>query len=459
MASKSKRLEMKSIPLDKLPDNVQELTIVVVGSVDSSKTTLLGVLANPQLRTNPAENLQNCLDDGNGKVRDLVSHFPHERATGRTSSVSYTPILLDKEYWPALHTNRAIMATDLCGHDKYLKTTVTGVCSSKCDFAFVCIDKCGKQLNPMTKEHLKLLLALRIPFAVIISKIDLQTHDELKATLKEVSRVIKHTKKAFLIKKESDLELPLDYNTFVPIFLASCKTGYGILNLLNFLGRIPYNPPKFPSVFAIDSIFFVPGYGTVVSGCSGINIGLNDKLIIGPFKAKTQFVEVVVRSIHDNYRNFITTLPAGRRGCLCIRFSAKDLPMRNKITSGMILAKTQLSSPMQISDHYRAEITIFSGHYTTVKTGFNALCNIGMIRAPAVFTLISKKEAEVARSGDKLIVDLKFTMPICPAIGDEFIFREGMSVGHGKILSVANTMCGCTGSTYVQDANHIAITY
>lgn len=436
LITKQKRFEIKSIPLEKLPADTQELTIAILGSVDSSKTTLLGVLANPLLRENPRDHLSACLDDGNGKVRDLISQFPHERATGRTSSISYTPILLDRTYWPNMSTNRAIMATDLCGHEQYLKTTITGVCSSNCDFAFVCIDKIGSRLNPMTQEHIKLLLALNIPFAVILSKIDLQTEPELKHTLREITRLIKSRKKTFLIKKESDLNLALDYDIFVPMFLVSCKSGYGIINLLNFMTRIPYTPPQYPPIFTVDSTFLVLGYGTVVSGSTGIPIAVNDRLIIGPFQAKTQFVEVVIRSIHDNYRNFIGELAAGRRGCLCLRFSAKDAHFRNKIKSGMLLSRATIPTELPTTcARFRAEISVFAGHYTTIKTGFNALCNIGAIRAPAIFTLVSKKESEAARSGDTLIVDLKFPIHICPPNGAEFVFREGISIGHGKILT------------------------
>ena len=55
---------------------VKELRIGVLGSVDSGKSTLTGVLTT------------GTLDDGRGLVRSKVLKHPHEQETGRTSDVS-----------------------------------------------------------------------------------------------------------------------------------------------------------------------------------------------------------------------------------------------------------------------------------------------------------------------------------------------------------------------------------
>ena len=448
--TRNRVLERKNIPLVKITNDIQEMSLVILGSVDTSKTTLLGVLGNPLLRTTPTDNLQSCLDDGNGYIRDLTSRLPHEKETGRTSSISYTPIFLDKDTWPELPANRAIMTSDLCGHDKYLKTTITGICTSDCDYALVCIDKVSTQINPMTIEHIKIILAMRVPFAIVISKVDITTEPELQHTLRVVSRFVKKYKKVFMVKKPSDLDIPIDYNTYVPILLTSCKTGYGILNILKLLTKIPYRPHKYEQSFTVDSTFSVFGYGTVVSGNSGINISVGDKLMLGPFNSsKNTFIEVSVRTIHDNYRNFIPQLTAGRRGCLCLRFAQKDAPMRHHIRSGMILVEKKEHMGVQVGTRYKAEIDIFNNHHTTITNGFNALCNIGSVRVCAAFKLLSKngvntstdstnsQNAQIitaARSGDHLTVELRFARPIYSVAGSRFIFREGISIGHGRLL-------------------------
>lgn len=446
---KNKVFERKNIPLAKITNDIQEMSLIILGSVDTSKTTLLGVIGNPHLRTNPQDNLQDCLDDGNGHVRDLTSRLPHEKETGRTSSISYTPIFLDKETWSTLSVNRAIMASDLCGHEKYLKTTITGICASDCDYALVCIDKVSAKINPMTLEHIKIILAMGIPFAIVITKVDITTEPELVRTIREISRFVKKYKKTLLIKKIGDLDMQIDYNLYVPILLVSCKTGYGILNLLKLMTKIPYRAHIYEESFTVDSMFSVFGYGTVVSGNSGINISVGDKLMLGPFNSsKNTFIEVSVRTIHDNYRNFIPQLTTGRRGCLCLRFAQKDAPMRHHIKSGMFLVEKKEYVSIPISMRYKAEVDIFNNHHTTITNGFNALCNIGSVRVCAAFKLLSKNGMNIntddpnthsvtpmaARSGDKLLVELRFARPIYSTVGSKFIFREGISIGHGRLL-------------------------
>jgi GTPase len=87
---------------------------------------------------------------------------------------------------------------------------------------------------------------------------------------------------------------------------------------------------------------------------------------------------------------------------------------------------------IKITNHVLAEINIFKGHHTTIKNGFNAFCNIGTIRSPAIFHL----KEDCVRSGDKIMAELLFSKPICPVIGTQFIFREGLSIGYGIIKEI-----------------------
>ena len=86
---------------------MEEVRYGVIGNVDSGKSTLIGVLIN------------NKLDDGKGKARSTILRHPHEKQSGRTSSISQNFIKLnDKKY---------LNYIDLAGHEKYLKTTIKGL--------------------------------------------------------------------------------------------------------------------------------------------------------------------------------------------------------------------------------------------------------------------------------------------------------------------------------------------
>lgn len=61
---------------------------------------------------------------------------------------------------------------DLCGHEKYLKTTLLGMMEMVPDYIIVVVGA-NYGLSRMTKEHMGIALALDIPFMVVVTKIDL----------------------------------------------------------------------------------------------------------------------------------------------------------------------------------------------------------------------------------------------------------------------------------------------
>ena len=107
-----------------------EIRLACVGNVDSGKSTLLGVL------------LSGKEDDGRGSARINVFNFQHEIKTGRTSSVTQHILGFDpcgnivnygecngrRNTWPDIVKKSAKIITmiDLCGHERYLKTTIKG---------------------------------------------------------------------------------------------------------------------------------------------------------------------------------------------------------------------------------------------------------------------------------------------------------------------------------------------
>ena len=61
---------------------------------------------------------------------------------------------------------------DLCGHEKYLKTTLFGLIGLLPDYAMIIVGS-NMGISKMTIEHINISLALRIPFFVVITKIDI----------------------------------------------------------------------------------------------------------------------------------------------------------------------------------------------------------------------------------------------------------------------------------------------
>lgn len=91
---------------------------------------------------------------------------------------------------------------DLCGHEKYLKTTIFGMTGLCPDFAMIVIGA-NMGITRMTKEHLGISLSLKIPFFVVISKIDLCPENIYKETMMNLVSLLKsgHVKKMPIIIK------------------------------------------------------------------------------------------------------------------------------------------------------------------------------------------------------------------------------------------------------------------
>lgn len=85
------------------------------------------------------------------------------------------------KYWKEVvkESTKIISLIDLCGHEKYLKTTINGLTGLAPDFSCVVVGA-NMGLSKMTREHIGLCLFLKIPFFVIITKIDLAPQNKFE---------------------------------------------------------------------------------------------------------------------------------------------------------------------------------------------------------------------------------------------------------------------------------------
>ena len=60
------------------------------------------------------------LDDGNGSARIRAAKHPHEKNSGKTSDKATRMIECEDK-------RHGVTFVDLCGHEKYLKTTTYGI--------------------------------------------------------------------------------------------------------------------------------------------------------------------------------------------------------------------------------------------------------------------------------------------------------------------------------------------
>jgi GTPase len=444
-----------------------DIRIAVAGSVDTTKSSTIGVLTS------------GILDNGRGSARLNVFNYKHEIATGRTSSISQQIMGYDNEgrivnerykikrpTWQEIvnQSSKIITFFDLAGHERYLKTTIRGMSSNYPDYCMLMVGA-NMGITHITKEHMILCLTMKIPFFIIMSKIDIAPKHILESTYEKICHLLKLPgvrKIPFSIRNIDDVLLcakNIGCENIVPIFQISNVTGENLDLIRVFLNCLPSR--KDVTTLRSDKVryyitdnFTVIGVGTVVSGfLTHGTVKIGDKLLIGPTK-DNQFTEVQIRSIHCK-RVPVTEASAGRSVC----FALKKFP-RKDLRTGMVLIDPRLE-PTLIWE-FEAEIMILQSHSTTIRPGYQPVIHIGNIRQAAsiisILEVIQSKRSNATtiqpqrtnsdttsipittttlKTGDRARVRFRFSYHAEWFENEKrLIFRDGKTKGVGLVTKI-----------------------
>ena len=443
-----------------------KISIVVCGPVDAGKSSLVGVLTTGEL------------DDGRGKARKSVFHHNHELESGRTSSVSQNVIKYqinnneiqlintksNRKYEPKVVCNidmkglnisgdKVVSLIDLAGHEKYLKTTVHGITGMFPDRGMIVIGA-NTGITKLTREHIGLLLCVRIPFMVIITKIDMapeQIYLDLQTTLKKLLQRNAPDKTLFFINNNNSNDLTnnqtdrlidmISNPDIVPVISISNKNGYNINNLHRIIYKIPprdkfINQSSKGTIVYLDGNFSVPGIGLVVSGIiKDGTIKVKQKMFMGPFNG--EFVPIMIRSIHNNLREDILEIGSNIQGCFAIKFLDIVIP-RSSIKKGFVLIDNINNWKNNVVSSFVARVKILH-HSSAIETGYCPVVHCGPIKQSAYMKLLNDNNNSSLKTGDSSIVS--FTFARHPELIEEnmiMFFRDGSTRGFGEVVSLIN---------------------
>jgi len=421
-------LVRQMVPLD----TPIEVRVATVGNVDSGKSTLLGVLSS------------GSLDDGRGSARAAVFHHPHERLTGRTSSIGHEHLAYDLDGNKVVPDKKGVTAPgaaskcvellDLAGHAKYLKTTLFGMTGHHPDYAMLVV---GANMGfiGMTKEHLGITLALKMPAILVVTKIDMCPPNVLADTMAQIKKVAKVPgcrKIPFIVRNMDDVVVCVRNfvsDKILPIFSVSNVTGENIDLLHAFLNLAPstHNWGEVvdaPLQLDVDFDWTISGVGTVISGTvvSG-TIDTRMPLVIGP-DSLGKFVPLVVRNIRSRTGD-VDHAQAGQSVTLAVRRLA-----RSAVRKGMVVVRTDSQvAPCKL---FQAEVLVLY-HSTTITPGFECVVHCNAIKQCARVVSMNKP---ILRSGDKALVTFKFLyQPEVMLKNARVIFRDGHAKGIGRVIS------------------------
>lgn len=138
---------------------------------------------------------------------------------------------------------KIIHLLDMCGHEKYLKTTMHGLTSLFPDYCLLVVGA-NMGISKMTKEHLGISLALNLPVIVVFTKIDLAPENIYNDNIKKIQKIMKVNcnKTPWLIKSNDDIDKiksNIKSGKICPIFSVSNLEATGIDMLRYFLSTLP----------------------------------------------------------------------------------------------------------------------------------------------------------------------------------------------------------------------------
>lgn len=454
--------------------NPVDVRVAVIGNVDSGKSTMIGVLTS------------GIFDDGRGSARARIVRHNHEAATGRTSCASMHILGFDADSkrihqnapasakpaqktvaWTKVYQSSKNLITfiDLAGHEKYLKTTISGLTGSYPDYALIVV-AANNGVSMMTREHVQVACALKIPVFMVVTKIDICPENVLRVTKKQITKLVRATSKKLpvQIRKRKEVKKVFQQdpylNRITPVFYVSAVEGTNLEVLFKFLGGLqPRSSWKVADAvdkpltgfgsssdeegastvsgeLEIDDTFAVKGVGIVLSGViiSG-KIVPGQQLVMGPFHDQS-FRQIIIKSVHK-HRVVAEQGVAGESVSVAFRFVKKrDVVERAAIRKGMVACSADCQ-PTPVWG-FTAKIHVLH-HPTTIKVGYQPVVHCGNVRQTA--SIIEIKDKEYMRAGDVAEVKLRF---IARAeyihAGRPMIVREGFTKMIGTILNVEPDM-------------------
>ncbi|ETW06927.1 hypothetical protein, variant [Aphanomyces invadans] len=418
----------------------KQVRVSVIGDFDSGKSTLIGVLT------------RGCLDDGNGLARMQVLRHLHEIEDGRTSSIS-EQILGKICKFSSLESRNAssidaqstklIMFSDLAGHQRYLKITASGLTSQFPDYAMLVVDA-TTGVQPMTLEHLRIVLGLGIRVFVVVTKVDLAAHSRIEQTVDGIHSTLSmlHQPPPRVIATADDLAAyqVLQDAVPIPVFHVSNVTGTNMALLQQFLASI-HPTREWTSVRHCSCEFHISGHfpsddvGTIVTGLvqSG-TVHVGESLLLGPTNSGA-FYGVHVKSI-EVQRTPAKCVFAGQTAALLVTSLDHDDIEMASMRRGMMLVHPNLS-PIA-TRQFDAQVHVLNASML-LKENIQGVVHAGPIQQLAKVVAVFDE----GDGGDQRQVRLRFEFIHSPEYMRPdwpLVFREANTHAVGKVLHAVHAL-------------------
>ncbi len=296
---------------------------------------------------------------------------------------------------------------DVPGHERFVRTMLAGVGGLDCVLLIVAADE---SVMPQTREHFDICRLLRVEHGVIVlTKIDVADDDMIELARLEVRDLVEGS---FLQN--------------APVLTVSSQTGDGLDGLRDALAgvasRVSHRSSDGATRLAVDRVFSMQGFGTVVTGTlvSG-GIRVDDELVLVP---GDQRVRVRGVQVHGRKREMAV---AGQR--TAVNLGGIELA---QVHRGQTLASP---GTLTMTRRVDASLELLSST-KPLRHGARVRVHHGTAEILGRLSVAGTSTSDV-QPGSETPVRIRLEQPAALTRGDRFIVRTyspALTIGGGQVL-------------------------
>ncbi|KAH8849672.1 Elongation factor 1-alpha, somatic form [Schistosoma japonicum] len=445
-----------------MPSDKEHINIVVIGHVDSGKSTTTGHLiykcGGIDKRTIDKFEKEACeMGKGSFKYAWVLDKLKAERERG---------ITIDIALWKFCTSKYDVTVIDAPGHRDFIKNMITGTSQADCAILIVAAGvgefEAGISKNGQTREHALLAYTLGVKQLVVaINKMDSTeppfSEDRYKEIIKEVSGYIKkvgYNPAAVpfvpisgwhgdnMIEKSSNMPWYKGWEiTRVKDGKNVTETGYTLLEALDKM-EPPSRPTDKPLRIPLQDVYKIGGIGTVPVG--RVETGIIRPGMVVTFAPHGLTTEV--KSVEMHHEALTEAFPGDNVGFNVKNVSVKDIRRGN-------VAGDSKNDPPKETESFTAQVIVMN-HPGEIKNGYSPVLDCHTAHIACKFNEITEKldrrsgkkiedNPKSIKSGDAAIVELVPSKPLCvetfqqyPPLGRFAVRDMKQTVAVGVIKSV-----------------------
>ncbi|PIK57044.1 hypothetical protein BSL78_06040, partial [Apostichopus japonicus] len=442
----------------KMGKELIHINIVVIGHVDSGKSTTTGHL------------IYKC----GGIDKRTIEKFEKEAAEMGKGSFKYAWVLdklkaerergitIDIALWKFETKKYMITIIDAPGHRDFIKNMITGTSQADCA-VLICASSTGEfeagiSKNGQTREHALLAYTLGVKQMIVgVNKMDNTEPPYSEARYKEIQKEVSTYLKKVGYNPKSVVFVPISGfhgdNMLEPSDKMGWYKGWSIerkqgnasgKTLYEALDSIlePERPSDKPLRLPLQDVYKIGGIGTVPVG--RVETGTLKPGMVVTFAPAN--ISTEVKSVEMHHEEMKEALPGDNVG-----FNVKNISVKD-IKRGMVAGDSKKDPPIQAETFY-AQVIILN-HPGEIHAGYSPVLDCHTAHVACKFEDIKEKidrrsgkvieeSPKFVKSGDAAMVTLKPSKPMCveafseyPPLGRFAVRDMRQTVAVGVIKSV-----------------------